>query len=71
MTLLETYAKKIAVADAVYKKAHMNESMDENRKMCLAAVLNNTTKFINEKFDNSVGTQRSALGDYKKFCLNL
>ncbi len=28
-------------------------------------------KFLNEAFDSSMGTQRSAMGDYKKFCIAL
>lgn len=30
-----------------------------------------TAKFLNEAFDVSMGTQRAAMGDYKKFCLAL
>lgn len=30
-----------------------------------------TAKFLNEAFDASMGTQRAAMGDYKKFCLAL
>ena len=28
-------------------------------------------KFLNEAFDSSMGTQRSAMGDYKRFCIAL
>ena len=30
-----------------------------------------TNKFLNEAFNSSMGTQRAAMGDYKKFCLAL
>ena len=33
--------------------------------------MDNTSKFMNEALDNSVGTNRSDLGAYKKFALNL
>ena len=70
MTLLETYAKRLEVANKIHQEK-FNESMSESKKLLVATVLNNTTKFLNEKFENSVGTQRTALGDYKKFCINL
>ena len=45
--------------------------MDNARKLATAKCLENTNKFINEAFANSVGTQRSDLGAFKKFALNL
>jgi hypothetical protein len=69
-TLLEKYAPRIEVAESVYSKA-TGETMDNNRKACVAMVLDNETKFLNEAFSNSVGTQRADLGAWKKFCLNL
>lgn len=70
MTLLEHYAKRLQVSESVYNKA-TGESLDNNRKIAIATVLNNTNKFLNEAFANSVGTQRADLGAFKKFCLNL
>jgi hypothetical protein len=69
MTLLETYAKRLSVADSVYSKAHEGETLSTTKKMAIAMVLNNTNKFMNEAFANSVGTQRSDLGLFKKFTL--
>ena len=69
--LLETYQKRIAVSESVYAKAHGGEKLDNNRKMAVAMVLNNTNRFMNEAFSNSVGTQRADMGEFKKFCLNL
>lgn len=69
-TLLEKYAPRIEVAESVYTKA-TGSSMDNARKACVAMVLDNETKFLNEAFSNSVGTQRADLGAWKKFCLNL
>lgn len=70
-TLLENYAKRIAVSESVYSKAHEGATLDNNKKLAVAMVLNNTAKFMNEAFSNSVGTQRADLGEWKKFCLNL
>ena len=39
--------------------------------MATARCLENVNKFMNEAFENSVGTQRADLGAYKKFALNL
>ena len=33
--------------------------------------MENTNKYLNEAFENSVGTQRSDMGAYRKFALNL
>lgn len=69
--LLESYAKRISLAESIHKKNHNGAGMSAQKKLMLAAVLENTSKFMNEAFDNSAATQRSALGDYKKFCLNI
>lgn len=70
-TLLEQYGKRLQVSEAVYKKSHLGESMDKQRKLVVATCLNNTSKFLNEAFQASEGTQRSNMGEFKKFCLNL
>ena len=69
-TLLEKYAPRLNVSESVYTKA-IGQTMDNNRKACIAMVLENETNFLNEAFSNSVGTQRADLGAWKKFCLNL
>lgn len=71
MTLLETYSKRLAVSESVYKNAHSGEVLSDQKKLAVAMILNNTNRFMNEAFTNSVGTQRADLGSYKKFCLNL
>lgn len=71
MNLLEQYAKRLQVSESVHAKAHGGASMSNSKKMAVAMVLNNTNKFLTEAFDNSVGTQRSDMGMFKKFCLNL
>ena len=69
--LLEQYRGRLAVSESVYSKTHNGEKMDNHRKLIIAKVLDNTSKFISEAFDAASGTQRSDLGLYKKFCLNL
>lgn len=70
-SLLETYSKRLAVSESVFSKAHEGAPLDNHRKMAVAMVLNNTNRFLNEAFANSVGTQRADLGEFKKFTLNL
>ena len=70
-SLFEAYKNRLAVADTVYSKAHNGDKMSTNRRLVTAKVLENTNKFLNEAFEQSVGTQRSDLGLYKKFALNL
>lgn len=71
MNLLETYSKRLKISESVYAKQHDGEMMDSNRKLIVAKVLANTNNYLNEAFDSSIGTQRSDLGLWKKFCLNL
>lgn len=67
-TLFEAYAKRLSISESVYSKEHNGQKMDNNRKLVIATVLKNTNKFLNEAFDNSTGTQRSDMGNYKRFC---
>lgn len=71
MNLMEAYAKRLAISESVYGRQHGGQKMDSNRKLTVAKVLSNTNNFLNEAFDNSTGTQRSDMGLFKKFCLNL
>ena len=68
-TLLEKYSNRIKVAESFYSKQHNGEKMDNQRKLITARCLDNVNRFLTEAFDNSVGTQRSDLGMWKKFCL--
>lgn len=70
-SLFEAYKNRLAVADTVYGRMHNGEKMSSNKKLVTAKVLENTNKFMNESFDNSVGTQRADMGLYRKFCMNL
>ena len=69
--LLEAYKDRLAVADRVYAKQHFGESMSNQKKLATAKCLENINNYMNEAFNNSVGTQRSDMGMYKKFTMNL
>lgn len=69
--LLEAYKNRLTISESVHQKTHNGAKMSSQKKLMIASVLNNTSKFMNEAFENSAATQRSALGDYKKFCLNV
>ena len=71
MNLLEAYKNRLRVSESVYSRGHEGEKMDTHRKLVIAKCLENTNKYLNEAFDNSTGTQRSDMGMFKKFCLNL
>lgn len=62
MNLLEAYKNRLAISESVYSKEHNGDKMDSRRKLCTAKCLENINRFMNEAFDNSVGTQRSDMG---------
>ena len=68
MNLLESYKGRLSVSEKFYASQHGGQKMSTAKKMTTAMCLNNISRFINEAFENSVGTQRSDLGAYKKFC---
>ena len=69
--LLEQYKSRLAVAEKYYAQNHNGERLSESKKIATAKCLDNVSRFINEAFNNSVGTQRSDLGMFKKFAMNL
>ena len=70
--LLEKYSRKIQLAESVYARAHNGEKMDNMKKMVVAKCLDNVSRFLNESLDMAgAATQRSAMYDYKKFCMAL
>ena len=70
-TLLETYKNRLAISEKVYSKSHAGEALPQIKKLTTARCLDNVNKFINESFENSTGTQRADLGEFKRFTLNL
>ena len=61
MNLFESYKNRLAVSEKYFGKNHNGAKMDSNRKLATAVCLCNIDKFMNEAFENSVGTQRSDL----------
>lgn len=70
-SLFEAYKNRLAVANTVYGKMHNGETMSQNRKLVTAKCLENVNRFMNEAFEQSAGTQRSDMGMFKKFAMNL
>ena len=71
MNLLESYKGRLAVSESYYAKSHAGEKLSNTKKLVVAKLLENVNKYMNEAFENSVGTQRSDMGLFRKFCLNL
>lgn len=71
MNLLEAYGKRLSLADKLHAKSHNGERLSESKKILIAKCLENTQKFMTEAFDMSSGTQRSDMGLFTKFSLNL
>lgn len=71
MNLVEKYKNRVALAEKVYAEKNNGKKLDSYKKLMVAKVLDNTSKFLNEQFTNSVGFQRSELGQYKQFALNV
>lgn len=68
MNILEAYQKKLAISEKVYAKEHGNRQLSETKKIAIARVLANTSEYLNEAFNNSVGTQLGNMKTFKKFC---
>lgn len=70
-TLLEKFAPQLAVANK-YLEKNFGTSMSENTKLNTAVLIDNTNRFMTMMESmNTQATERSNLGNWKKFCLNL
>lgn len=69
--LLESYKTRLAVSESYYAKSHNGEKLPQQKKLVVAKLLENQNKFLTEAFENSVGTQRSDMGHFRKFSMNL
>ena len=69
MNLVEAYKKRIAISEQVYTRNHNGEKLSNHTKPAVARCLANVENFLNEAFDASSATQRSSMGEWKKFCL--
>ena len=75
--LLETYKGRLKVAERMYSQRHNGEKLSDQRKIATAKLLQNTSKYINEAFDQTQATQsglginaNGTLGLFKKFAIN-
>lgn len=71
MNIVEAYQKKLAISEKVYAKEHGGRALSDSKKIAIARVLANTSEYITEAFENSVGTQLANMKTFKKFCLDL
>lgn len=69
--LLESYKGRLAISEKYFAQQNAGARMSNQKKILTAACLDNTAKFINEAFANSVGTQRADLGKFKQFCMDI
>ena len=67
--LLETYGRQLKVAEAYVAKNFDGKTVSNNTKLTTAVLLDNTNRWMTESM--VAGGQRSDLGEWKKFCLNL
>jgi hypothetical protein len=68
--LLETYSRQLKVAEAYIAKNFDGKKISANTQLTTAVLLDNTNRWMTEAM-NTQATERSDLGDWKKFCLNL
>ena len=68
---LKKFSNRIRYAESFYAKKNAGATLDTDRKIVLAQVLNNTSKFLSESFDNTVQTQRSDIGLFKRFAMDI
>lgn len=68
---LKKFSNRIRYAESFYSKKNAGATLDNDRKIVLAQVLNSTNKFLSESFDNTVQTQRSDIGLFKRFALDI
>ena len=71
--LVEAYKQRLSVANEAYAAEHNGKTLSESKQVLVATMLNNVNKRMNEAlgFNNSLATQRSDMGAWKKFCLAL
>lgn len=70
--LLETYSRQLKVAEAYVAKNFDGRQVSANTALATAVLLDNTNRWMTEALDSpTVATNRSDMGDWKKFCLNL
>lgn len=68
--LLETYGRQLKVAEAYVAKNFDGKTISANTQLTTAVLLDNTNRYMTESISTDA-TERSDLGAWKKFCLNL
>lgn len=68
--LMETYSRQLKVAEAYVAKNFDGKQISSNTQLTTAVLLDNTNRWMTESM-NTMATERSDLGAWKKFCLNL
>lgn len=71
MNILEAYQKRLSISEKVYSKEHGGKAMPQTKKIAVARVLANTSEYLTEAYESSVGTQLANMKTFKKFCLDL
>ena len=71
VNLLESYKGRLSISEKYFAQKNNGAKMGNTKKMLTAQCLENTAKYLNEAFEMSVGTQRSDIGTFKKFCLDI
>ena len=72
--LLETYSRQLKVAEAYVAKNFEGKTMSSNTALTTAVLLDNTNRWMTESMNMGAlgnASERSDLGAWKKFCLNL
>ena len=70
--LLETYSRQLKVAEAYVAKNFEGKTISSNTALTTAVLLDNTNRWMTESLSNNIGAvDRTSMGDWKKFCLNL
>ena len=69
--LLETYSRQLKVAEAYVAKNFDGKAVSANTQLTTAVLLDNTNRWMTESMSMVAGGNRTDLGDWKKFCLNL
>ena len=70
--LLETYSRQLKIAEAYVAKNFDGKAISNNTQLATAVLLDNTNRWLTESMTTGLaGTNRTDLGDWKKFCLNL
>ena len=66
MNLVESYKNRLAISESVYQKNHGGAKLSAQKKLMIASVLHNTSRFLTEAFEGAAATQRADIGDFKK-----